>query len=104
MNRALVARLLIVFTLLANLGWVTETYMHDAVAAHASLTTLAGDPQDNCPPGTHCQHCCHAIAHLLTLPSHGISFDFNTGQDLDVAIVTHLPSFIPAPPYQPPRA
>jgi hypothetical protein len=103
MLRTLVTRLLIVFTLLANLGWATDMYAGDGAADHANLTTAAGEHQGDCPPGIDCHHCCHASAHLQTIPGSGISFAFSAGQRINVAVDTHLYSFIPAPPYQPPR-
>lgn len=100
----LITRLLIVFTLLANLGWATDMYVGDGTADAATLTTAAGEHQDDCPPGIDCHHCCHATAHLLTIPGSGISFAFPAGQRINVAVDSALHSFIPAPPYQPPRA
>lgn len=103
MLRIIVTRLLIVFTLLANLGWVTDTYVVDSTVETATLTTAAGDHQDDCPPGVNCHHCCHASAHLLTIPGSGLALHSSTGQRLNLAVDSSLSSFIPAPPYQPPR-
>lgn len=99
-----IIRLLIVFTLFANLGWAMDMYAGDGAADVATLTTAADDHQDACPPGIDCHHCCHATAHLLTIPGGGISFALAAGQHLSAAVATSLSSFIPAPPYQPPRA
>lgn len=98
-----VTRLLIVFTLLANLGWAADIYASDGAADHASLTAAVDAHQDDCPPCIDCHHCCHATVHLLSIPGSGISFAFSAGQRLDVAVDTYLHSFIPAPPYQPTR-
>lgn len=106
MVRNFIARLLIVFTLLANLGWATDMYMYagDGAADHATLTTATGDHQDDCPPSINCHHCCHATVHLLTIPGTGLALHLASGQRLDAAFASQLHSFIPAPPYQPPRA
>ena len=105
MIRRLITRLLIVFTVLANLGWATELYAGtDGAPASVSQSADTGDRQDGCPPSVDCQHCCHTTVHLLTIPGSGLTFSLSDGRLLCVAVDASLTSFIPAPPYQPPRA
>lgn len=104
MARHFITRLLVMFTLLASLGWATDMYLTDLAPDHATLTIDATSHQDDCPPGIDCHHCCHATAHLLTLLGTGLALHLTAGHHLNVAVDSPLHSFIPAPPYQPPRA
>lgn len=101
----LIVRLLIVFTLLSNLGWAADIYYTTSQEPEPATATgvVTGDHND-CPTGIGCHHCCHALAHLLALPGSGLAFRLDSGQHLDAAVDTFLQSFIPAPPFQPPRA
>lgn len=101
----LIVRLLIVFTLLSNLGWAADAYYTiSPESEHTAVRDFVAGDHNDCPAGIGCHHCCHALAHLLALPGSGLAFRLGTGQHLDTNVDTFLKSFIPAPPFQPPRA
>lgn len=100
----LIARVLVVFTLLANLGWAADTYiLNDSVFGPTALSAETGDGHADCSAGNHCHHYCHAAAHMLTIPGNGLTFHLAAGHPFPIAVDNHLHSFIPAPPFQPPR-
>lgn len=101
MCRATISRLLIAFTLLANLACATDMLAN--VAMEFNTEAITGDLHDACPPADTCRHSCHFIAHLLTLPCD--SFPLYSCAKLipAYAIATHISSFIPDLIDQPPR-
>lgn len=100
-----VSRLLILMTLLGNIAWATDNHVtlsqSDETALSVNDHSQQGTP---CLPDCTSHHCCHASAHLLTIPGSNITHTLSNGQFLIVAADTSLNSIIPAPPYQPPRA
>lgn len=102
--RHLITRLIIMSVLLANMAWLADMYLIDQMSGPAPMVIADGHGQNECPPCIDCHHCCHASVHLVTLPSDGLPLNPIAPQQLSALAQPVLHSFIPAPPYQPPRA
>lgn len=102
--RLIITRLMIVLTLLANVGWMADVYLIDQMSGHDPAITADGHQKDDCSPGSACHHCCHAAIHLLSIPSSSLSLNLAAAHRFTAIALPVLYSFIPAPPYQPPRA
>lgn len=103
MTHTLIARLLIMFTLLANFGWVADTYANFPDSDRIGLTSTADSHQNDDPADIHCHHCCHATAHLLTIPGSELTIHLTSDHLIEMTADSQLNSFIPALPDQPPR-
>ena len=100
MRRRLLALYVVVSVLVYGTSWVFDGHWSEAEDhSHAVAHTDPGPPAD----GDHCDHCCHAGAHLLALPPRGL-----TGPMRSPDTFGHGCRFLTLtrawdPPFKPPR-